>query len=112
VPRFFYFVRTDVTQTDVSNEELRLSFVHRGGSRSFSVENQGRWLIFRGVLKDLNLALQGVRVTERFITFDIGPVEVAVVAFVLPDKCFAGRSRTRHPAQIGSRNHMMAIVWN
>jgi len=36
----------------------------------------------------LNLALQGVRVTERFITFDIGPVEVAVVAFVLPDKFF------------------------
>jgi HEAT repeat protein len=82
------FVLDDVAQTVVSNEELRLSFVHRGGSHSFSVENQGRWLNLRGVLKDLNLALQGVRVTERFITFDIGPVEVAVVAFVLPDKFF------------------------
>ena len=80
------FIVEDVVQATEPNDDVRLSFTHRGNRHSFTLENHGSWVNLPGTLNGLNRILEQLGVQERFIEIYIGGEGPGLVAFVLPDE--------------------------
>ena len=75
----------DVVQITEPNNDIRVTFTHRGNQYFFSFENNGTWVNLPGTLDGLNKILERLGMQERFIEIYNWGQGAGVVTFVLPD---------------------------
>ncbi len=93
----------EVGQMIETDDSLRPLLVYRGVGYAFPVQNHDRWCNIPAVINGLNDILDGLRIAERFIEFESGTSDVALITFARPD-LFSYRTHVNSAFGLGDRS--------
>jgi hypothetical protein len=79
------FAVGEVVQVAESEDDFRLTLIHKGAGYSFPIKDQGRWCNVVAVIDGLNNILDRLGLPERFIELNSGTSDVAIVTFARAD---------------------------